>query len=808
MWTEDSVAQHFALELGKENVRRQNEIARISPAIKTALVKSASMGYGNRPEALILDPITKQPRVLVEVKGSAQDLETAVIEVSGYGLGMFAGGVRVPLLLAARLREAELLYLTADGTIQPCLDQMGQPIKFLPSAEEIENLVANEGRIRIADKQELTEEQLAEFCKDINETFHSSNIVEGDRAKLFTAFLIALLDDTFKHNYLQDAGRAAVEAAAGRSGTPSDKEARLWAKVKSDVNGAIENIRNTRSLTISEKIRLIDPKDSKAIWAVTSHIMSKSKSSDYVTHLLNSTYLLGDVYETFYTYTGKNSMGQYFTPRHVVEFMVRITEQIRSKPIDYETDVVYDPACGVGGFLVSSFKRAIFNARLGEQSRAREHFGAHGVFGVDNASEIASIARVNMLLRGDGKSGIIEGDSLKPNFVTNEFARRLVKPTIGLMNPPFPAKREDPRAHLFVEHAIDVSAIGAFIVALVPTSTVLASGKKENVANEKTFRKKALKTCQLKCVITLPQDLFYPKAAANTSIVILEKTGKAHDANQKVIFGRCPSDGYRPNKSTGARSLDRSPSALNALGTFEKVWLRDYLDGKPGSASVPLHFIATEFSAAAASSGSEWTPESLIEGLTKFDEVQKAFLPIYGQRLSVDISADICAGKMNFLGYESRKYTITPKRLELLKRALVAEYGPAPTIEHVFTHRNGNFKGDLEGLAAYGSHAVVSATEFNNGIVGYTDDDLGGLTFGISLAKNGKPGVCRVQGAVPCILTGDVLFLSPKMPRRRGHRMNERTLVLLAAVLQQKIWRFNYGRKATWDRIRQLKIFE
>ena len=61
---------------------------------------------------------------------------------------------------------------------------------------------------------------------------------------------------------------------------------------------------------------------------------------------------LGQLYETFFRYTGGNTIGQYFTPRHITEFMAEITQLGRQ-------DVVLDPACGTGGFLISAMHRIL-----------------------------------------------------------------------------------------------------------------------------------------------------------------------------------------------------------------------------------------------------------------------------------------------------------------------------------------------------------------------------------------------------------------------------------------------------------------
>jgi type I restriction enzyme M protein len=59
----------------------------------------------------------------------------------------------------------------------------------------------------------------------------------------------------------------------------------------------------------------------------------------------------GDAFEYFLraSTSAKNDLGEYFTPRHIVKTMVRLTNpQIGEK--------VYDPFCGTGGFLIETYR--------------------------------------------------------------------------------------------------------------------------------------------------------------------------------------------------------------------------------------------------------------------------------------------------------------------------------------------------------------------------------------------------------------------------------------------------------------------
>src|SRR5262249_57114593 len=84
---------------------------------------------------------------------------------------------------------------------------------------------------------------------------------------------------------------------------------------------------------------------------------------------------LGQLYETFFRYTGGNTIGQYFTPRHIIELMCELIDVGAG-------DRVLDPACGTGGFLIGALNRKA------------------EVFGLESEPTTAALCVVNMLLRG------------------------------------------------------------------------------------------------------------------------------------------------------------------------------------------------------------------------------------------------------------------------------------------------------------------------------------------------------------------------------------------------------------------------
>ena len=99
--------------------------------------------------------------------------------------------------------------------------------------------------------------------------------------------------------------------------------------------------------------------------------------------------------------SSKGEKGQYFTPQAVIEAGVRLLE------IEQE-DLLIDPACGTGGFLVQSiFEIKRIKPDLSDQdlSRwAREH-----VFGIEKDAIGVKLAKAVMQIAGDGAAHIVRG---------------------------------------------------------------------------------------------------------------------------------------------------------------------------------------------------------------------------------------------------------------------------------------------------------------------------------------------------------------------------------------------------------------
>ncbi len=218
--------------------------------------------------------------------------------------------------------------------------------------------------------------------------------------------------------------------------------------------------------------------------------------------------VLGKFYEVFLKYgNGAKEIGIVLTPRHITKFAVDVLDV-------KNTDFVYDPTCGTGGFLVSAFDYVKNNST----EKEKDQFKENNIFGVEQEDDVVALALVNMIFRGDGRHHIKEGNCLSKNIVksvkngivTGKYKGSKIDDsdeqiiTKVLMNPPFALKSSDEKEYVFVNYALSQMQEKGILFTILPYSCLTKQGK------YKKWRDNLLKNNTLLSVITFPYDLFYP----------------------------------------------------------------------------------------------------------------------------------------------------------------------------------------------------------------------------------------------------------------------------------------------------------
>ena len=244
--------------------------------------------------------------------------------------------------------------------------------------------------------------------------------------------------------------------------------------------------------------------------------------------------IMGEMYSEFLKYAlgdGKE-IGIVLTPPYVTKMMTQILE------VDEDSKVM-DLATGSAGFLISSMELMIEYAekKYGKRTKKAlekiEHIKKHQLLGVELDAQMFTLASTNMILRGDGSSNIRKGSSFKePAELYKAFnANKL------LLNPPF-SHRENGMP--FIKFGLENMQVGGKAAIIIQDS----AGNGRGVESCKAI----LANNQLLASIKMPIDLFIPMAGVQTSVYVVEHTGKSHDYKKQVKFIDFRNDGYKRTK--------------------------------------------------------------------------------------------------------------------------------------------------------------------------------------------------------------------------------------------------------------------
>lgn len=249
----------------------------------------------------------------------------------------------------------------------------------------------------------------------------------------------------------------------------------------------------------------------------------------------------GDVYEYLLSKistAGRN--GQFRTPRHIISMMV---ELMNPQP----NDIICDPACGTGGFLVgaSDYLQKNYRNDILMNKENREHYMNHMFHGFDMDRTMLRIGAMNMMTHGVESPFIEYRDSLSDQNLDKD------KYSMILANPPFKGSLDADSVSadllkvtntkktelLFLALFIRMLKIGGRCACIVPDGVLFGSSNAH-----KQIRKTLIEDNRLEAVISMPSGVFKPYAGVSTGILIFTKTG--HGGTDKVWFYDMKADGY------------------------------------------------------------------------------------------------------------------------------------------------------------------------------------------------------------------------------------------------------------------------
>ena len=405
------------------------------------------------------------------------------------------------------------------------------------------NFIEPKSMFSIVEKQSkpLREDELILKAIEYNVLLHKYSIPEVDRCTIISSILVALQEKAFSGSYnsyhtddddeVYNPNAALVDALLNAC-----RQVLLRNKISSDKQEII--IREYEKLksnhTLANRTILIERKKEEKNTVLRDLI--NDIMINIMPYINNNTYdVLGKFYTQFIRYAGSDSKtGLVLTPQHITDLFCSLAEI-------NENDVVYDPCCGTGGFLVAAMNMMIKES--GNDSVKHRHIKSRQLIGVEKRPDMFSHACSNMMMRGDGKSHIYYGDCFSKKIKDNIS---LEKPTKIFLNPPYDI---GPAGQLeFIDNAMESITTNGICIAICQMSTCTDT-KHKTVE----VKRKLLERHTLEAVLSMPDDLFYPVGVI-TSILIF-KGNSPHPDDKKSFFGYFKEDGFVKVKNKGRLDL-------------------------------------------------------------------------------------------------------------------------------------------------------------------------------------------------------------------------------------------------------------
>lgn len=229
----------------------------------------------------------------------------------------------------------------------------------------------------------------------------------------------------------------------------------------------------------------------------------------------------GEIYETILkSLQSAGNAGEFYTPRAVTEFMVKMTQPKLGEHIA-------DFACGTGGFLTSTLN--VLEPQI-KTVDDREKYN-NSIYGVEKKPLPYLLSITNMLLHDIDNPQIFHGNSLERNV--REY-KKSDKFDVVLMNPPYGGTESDGVKINFPADLRSSETADLFMSVIMyrlnengRAGVIIPDGFLFGTDNAKVaIKKKLLEEFNLHTIIRMPASVFAPYTSITTNILFLDKTKK------------------------------------------------------------------------------------------------------------------------------------------------------------------------------------------------------------------------------------------------------------------------------------------
>lgn len=559
----ENLGWHIDEKNPNNNVTQQ----RVRTVIEQEKIREANGGKLKYPDFVLYEEGSNRAIAIIEAKKPGKSLESAIIQARE----LYAKPLNAPLIFAynGTYVETEHLYngrpLKIDGEdVRQFIDHYNA-LRFINEGSEI---------LSAPGEMQLSREELIRIFKKQANLLREAGLQGGlDRFGAFSDILFLKLIDE-RSNLYEQIGREPL----------LDNHLRWGHMMKMKKNDKLTYVKEVVWPEMNKKYG--------SIFGSGFPINSPEIFDDIVTNLsgLNftsaDTDINGDAFEYFlknaYQAIKIKDLGEYFTPRNIVRTMVSMVNPKYGEKI-------YDPFCGTGGFLIEAFK--YISLRVKKDSSIDRILKEETVYGTE-LTATARVAKMNMILFGDGSSNVNRGDS---------FAKPIKERyDIVLTNPPYSQKTRYGNLYNIPTANGDAIAIEHCLESLKPYGRAAILVKEDFLTADGDIgrvREMVLKSANNFSVVSLPRRLFEPYTPTKTSIVYFEKAGKRKTTHFYVVNNVGYTFGARKKITTKndlPKMLDAYQNQDFTNTTFDwhiednttierkkSLWIYDYIEKNP-----------------------------------------------------------------------------------------------------------------------------------------------------------------------------------------------------------------------------------
>lgn len=425
---------------------------------------------------------------------------------------------------------------------------------------------------------------LSSTIKSIQDIMRKDDGVDGDAQRIgqLTWMLFLKIFDQCEETWEDD---AADRRKKYKSPIPEDCRWRNWAKYVEDDKG-----KKKPQIQASELIKHVNDKvfpglqnldidgDEKAkvvrdVFIDANNYMKSGtlmlavieKLDEAINfHDLKSRGQMGSIYEQILNdLRSAGNAGEFYTPRAVTEFMVRMVN-----PSLQKRETVLDPACGTGGFLTATI--AHLENQINKKSGADDKKAiAECIRGIEKKQLPHLLCTTNMMLHGiDVPSMIEHRNTLGKGWNDWKLTERV---DCVITNPPFGGMEDDGVGNDYPSDIRTRETADMFLVLIVkkllkdkggrgavvlPDGTLFGEGVKAKV------KELLLRECHLHTIIRLPNGVFNPYTGIKTNLLFFTK-GKPTDF---IWF-------YEHRYPSGVKSYSKSkPLRIEEFAPIAEWW--------------------------------------------------------------------------------------------------------------------------------------------------------------------------------------------------------------------------------------------